>query len=191
MHKQISATCKAAWFYLFQIGKIREYLTEDQAKTLVHAHVTSRLDTNNSLLLGTPKKDTRKLQLVQNAAARMIKGLKKRDHITPALRSLHWLPVEQRILFKVLLLTFKALRNQGPDYLKELLNMYVPARSLRCSTDNIIAVPECHYASTRKRAFGIRAPNEWNTLPRDIRHKPTVDSFKCALKTHLFRAAFY
>ena len=82
MNKQISATCKAAWYYLHQIGKIRNYITEDQAKTVIHAHVTSRLDCNNSLLVGLPKKQTRRLQLVQNAAARLIK-VSKRGTISP------------------------------------------------------------------------------------------------------------
>jgi hypothetical protein len=136
MDQQISATCKAAWFYLYQIGKIRKYLTEEQTKSVVHAHVTSRLDQNNSLLIGLPKKKLIRLQRVQNAAARLITGLQKRDHITPALYELHWLPIAQRILYKVLLLTYKALHGIGPEYLRELLTEYVPSRPLRSSSDS-------------------------------------------------------
>ena len=191
MQKQISAICKAAWYYLYQIGKISSYLSKGQVKTLVHAQVTSRLDCNNSLLIGLPKKDTKRLQTVQNAAARLIMGIKKRDHVTPALMELHWLPVEQRVVFKVLLLVYKALHDQGPDYLKELLQTYTPSRTLRSSSDNLLVVPPCRYADTRKRAFGIRGPQEWNSLPKDIREKTTVEAFKRAIKTHLFRVAFY
>ena len=190
MDKQISATCKAAWFNLYQIGKIRNYITEDQVKTVIHAHVTSRLDCNNSLLVGLPKKQTRRLQLVQNAAARLIKGLKKRDHITPTLYELHWLPIEQRITFKVLLLVYKALHGQGPEYLNELLIPYKPSRSLRSASNNKLIVPRCHYADTEKRAFGVCAPRMWNDLPRSVREKESLETFKSALKTHLFRIAF-
>jgi hypothetical protein len=189
LEKQISATCKAAWFYLYQIGKIRSYITEDQARTVVHAHVTSRLDCNNSLLVGLPKKQIKRLQLIQNAAARLIKGLKKRDHITPALHQLHWLPIKQRITFKVLLIVYKALHNQGPDYLRELLTLYTPSRSLRSASDCMLIVPKCHYADTERRAFGICAPILWNELPKHIRNMETLGTFKSALKTHLFRTA--
>ena len=190
MDKQVAATCKVAWFHLYQISKIRKYLTDDQTKSVIHANVTSRLDHNNSLLIGLPKKSIGKLQLIQNAAARLIVGLKKRDHVTPTLRELHWLPVEQRILFKVMLLTFKALNNKGPAYLKELLTPYVPARNLRSSSDNQLCVPKSCYVETSKRAFGTRAPCEWNRLPISIRNKPSVNSFKTALKTYLFKQAY-
>ena len=115
MNKQISATCKAAWYHLYQVGKIRSYIMEDQAKTIIHSHVTSRLDSNNGMLVGLPKKELRRLQLVQNAGARLIKGLRKHDHITPTLRQLHWLPVEQHIVFKVLMMLYKAINFQGPE----------------------------------------------------------------------------
>ena len=190
MNSQVSAVCKSAWYHLYQIGKIRKYLTEEQTKSLVHAHVTSRIDQNNSLLLGLQQYKLKKIQLVQNAAARLIKGLRKRDHITPALREMHWLPVEQRILYKVLLMVFKALHGQGPQYISELVNVYVPTRTLRISNECVLAVPECHYKDTRMRAFGIRAPTEWNQLPIGIRRKETVESFKSALKTYLFRQAY-
>ena len=163
--------CKGAWFYLYQIGRIRGYLNEDQVKTLVHAHVTSRLDCNNSLLVGLPKKDLKRLQIVQNAAARLIKGLRKRDHITPTLMQLHWLPIDQRVRFKLLLLVYKALNDQGPGHLNELLQVYAPSRTLRSSSDNLLVIPKCRYVNTRKRAFGVCGPTEWNDLPRDIRSK--------------------
>jgi hypothetical protein len=190
MNKQISSTCRASWFFLHQIGKIRQYLNEEQTKTVIHAHVTSRLDQNNSLLVGLPKKDLRPLQAVQNAAARLIVGLRKRDHITPTMKRLHWLPVEYRILYKVLLLTYKSLNGCGPEYLKELLNNYVPTRSLRSSHSGQLCVPKTHYVTTKKRAFGACAPTEWNKLPTNIHHKDSVNSFKTALKTYLFKLAF-
>ena len=190
MQKQISATCRSCWFHLYQIGKIRKYLNEDQAKSLIHAHVTSRLDQNNSLLIGVPKTKLKCLQAVQNAAARLIVGLKKRDHITPTLKALHWLPVEKRILYKILLLTFKTVNGKGPEYLKELLVEYVPARSLRSAKEKKLCIPKSHYAHTAQRAFGVRAPVEWNRLPCKLRNTETVDCFKRHLKAYLFDQAY-
>jgi hypothetical protein len=127
---------------------------------------------------------------VQNAAARLIVGLKKKDHVTPTLRILHWLPVGYRILYKILLLTFKSLNGHGPDYLKDLVNKYVPSRSLRSETENRLYVPKTQYVSTQNRAFGVRAPIEWNQLPCHLRYIDNLDAFKAALKTHLFKMAY-
>ena len=150
---------------------------------------------------------------MQNAAARLILGIKKREHITPGLIQLHWLPVQERILFKVLLLAYKALHDSGPAYLKELLSFQVPTRELRFSTDYYLLLPvyesECdpskqkkdrnaqlapvpiyHYDDTKNRAFGVCVPYEWNKLPQELKAKETVSSFKTALKTHLFRIAY-
>ena len=190
MDKQLSATTKGAWYHLHQIGKIRKYLSEDQTRSIVHALVTCRLDQNNGLLIGLPKKELTKLQRIQNASVRMIVGLKKQDHITPSLQRLHWLPIEERIIFKILLLTYKCLHGKGPTYLQDLLVPYTPARSLRSSSANLLQVPKTRYVDTKKRAFGIRAPQEWNKLPLTIKNAPDVGNFKTALKTFLFRKAY-
>jgi hypothetical protein len=180
--KQVTSVCKSAWYHLFQISKIRHFLTTEQVKSVIHAYVTSRIDQNNSLLLGLPKNSIKRIQCVQNASARLILGLKKYEHITPGLLSLHWLPVEYRILFKVLLLTFKCLNGQGPTYLKDLLVPYVPTRSLRSSSDNLLCTPKTHYAETLKRSFSARAPNEWNKLPRELKDCDSSNVFKSKLK---------
>ena len=190
MEQQVSSVCRSGWYHLYQISKIRKYLTTEQTKSAIHAYVTSRLDQNNGLLIGLPKKVVGRLQILQNASARLLTGLKKRDHITPTLMQLHWLPVEQRVLFKILLLTYKALNDVGPCYLKELLVPYKPARELRSSTGNLLLVPTTHYKETEKRAFSARAPREWNKLPESIKNKPSVNSFKSALKTYLYKAAY-
>ena len=111
---------------LRNIAKIRMYLTFESTKTLVHAYVTCRLDNCNSLLLGSPDYIIQKLQRVQNCAARLAAGQPRAAHIRPVLKELHWLPVEQRITFKVLLLFFKALNNLAPPYLGQLIVPYNP-----------------------------------------------------------------
>ena len=125
LEKQVTCMCRSAWYHLYQISKIRHFLTTEQTKCVIHAYVTSRIDQNNSLLLGLPQRLLKSLQYIQNASAKLIVGAKKRDHVTGTLMSLHWLPVKQRILFKVLLLTFKTLLGQGPAYLKDLLVPYM------------------------------------------------------------------
>ena len=190
MVTQISSVCRASWFYLHQISKIRRYIDHEQLKTVIQAHVISRLDQNNSLLIGLPNKDIIRIQRVQNAAARLIGGIRKHDHVTPVMKSLHWLPVEQRILFKTLVLTFKSLNGKGPAYLQELLQPYIPKRSLRSEAANLLIVPKTRYVKTQKRAFGIRAPMEWNKLPDELKNKSSVESFKRALKTHLFKMVY-
>ena len=90
--------------YLRSIAQIRHFLDADAAKTLIHALVTSRIDYANSLLIGVNKSFMHRLQLVQNSAARLITRTAFRNHITPILFQLHWLPVEYRVRFKVLVL---------------------------------------------------------------------------------------
>ncbi len=101
------------------------------AEKLVHAFMTSRLDYCNALLGGCPASSINKLQIVQNAAARVLTRSRKYDHITPILQSLHWLPIKFRISYKILLLAYKALNDLAPVYLTNLLSRYNPTRSLR------------------------------------------------------------
>ena len=109
----VKHSCKAAYFHLRNISSIQLCLSEESSITLVHAFISSRLDYCNALLVGITETSLAKLQRVQNMAARLVTRARKRDHITPILRALHWLPVRQRIAFKVLLLTLKA-QQPGP-----------------------------------------------------------------------------
>ena len=107
--------------------------SEIRVEVLVHAFINSKLDFYNSLLHGLPKYEINKLQSVQNAAARVITCLRKFDHISDTLKELHWLSVEQRMIFKINLVCFKILNNLAPDYLVDLIHVYEPARYLRSS----------------------------------------------------------
>ena len=113
--------CRGAWINLHNIGKIQSYLTEDQTKTTVHAHVISKLDGNNAFLAGTPSVLIKQIQRVQNSAVKLVTKSKQHDHVTPLLTKLHWLPIKDRIIYKILLLTFKALHDKGPIYLKKAI----------------------------------------------------------------------
>ena len=122
---------KSCYFDIHNIYRIRKFLSTEHTKILVNAFVTSRLNNCNSLLYGRPCSLLHRLQLGQNCTARLIMGGCKYDHITPLLRELHWLPVEHRITFKLLLITFKALNNLAPCYIGSLLHLYTPNRTLR------------------------------------------------------------
>ena len=112
---------------LFKIGKIRKFLYTKSCASLISGLFTSRLDYCNSLFYGLPKCATAKLQKLQNRAARTLTFTRKYDHISPVLRQLHWLPVEKRISYKVLLITFKSLHGLAPSYLSDLLQWYEPS----------------------------------------------------------------
>ena len=190
MNIQVSSACKSAWYRLYQIGKIRPYLSADQTKSIIHAYVTSKLDQNNSLLIGCPDVLINRLQKVQNAAAKLIFQASKYDHVTILLKELHWLPLNQRIVFKILLLTFKALHGQGPQYLCESLTWHKPSRSLQSSNDLLLVVPKTRLKTYGDRAFRAVAPRLWNDLPLSLRQSPSTNSFKTNLKTYLFKNVY-
>ena len=149
-----------------------------------------RLDFCNALYSGISKGAIHRLQLVQNAAARLITGTRRSEHITPALAALHWLPVIYRIDFKILLLTFKALNGLAPQYLSELVQPYVPVRQLRSSNLALLEVPNSNMVTKGDRAFAVRAPTLWNCLPVELRLSGSIAIFKSNLKTYFYRKAF-
>ena len=127
---------------------------------MIHAYVTSRLDQNNSLPSSVADMNLQKLRKVQNAAAKVILGGKKRDHVTGLHTNLHWLPIRKRKLFRILLLVFKSVNVQGPTYLKELLLPYVPPMMLRSLSRCLLVVSKTTYVTLGDRAFGKVGPME-------------------------------
>ena len=190
MDVQVTSTCKAAWYRLHQIGTIRQYLSLEDTKSIIHAYVTSKLDYNNSLLAGCPDNLVSRLQRVQNAAAKLICRARKYDHVTNLLKDLHWLPVSHRIIFKILTLTYKALNNEGPSYLSDLLVYQQSQRTLRSSCSKLLHVPKSRLKTYGDRAFRYVAPTLWNTLPLSLRESSSTVTFKKNLKTHLFSEVY-
>ncbi len=142
LDSNLSFPCyKKAFFHLRNIAKLRNMLSVSDAERLVCAFMTSRPDYCNALLGGCPASSINKLQIVQNAAARVLTRSRKYDHITPILQSLHWLPIKFRISYKILLLAYKALNDLAPAYLTNLLSHYNPTCSLRSQNSGLLAVP--------------------------------------------------
>ncbi|XP_049912330.1 uncharacterized protein LOC126397522 [Epinephelus moara] len=185
----IKKVTKTAFFHLRNISKVRPFLSQQDAEKLVHAFISSRLDYCNALFTGLPKQSIDKLQLIQNSAARQLTRTRKREHITPVLANLHWLPVSFRIDFKVLLLVFKALNGLGPAYIINSLSFYIPSRPLRSSAACFL---NTNYSNKKigSSAFFNYAPKLWNSLPKDIKDTSSANIFKRQLKTYLFNIAF-
>jgi hypothetical protein len=189
MSTQVSHICKTASHSLYRLSKIRKYVNQQTAEKLVHAFISSRIDYCNSLLVGLPDYQIRRIQSIQNSAARLICGVSVRQqlHVTPLLKNLHWLPVTLRIVFKILCITFKCIHcAYAPQYLKELIIPRKVQRQLRSNDSLTLVVPNGKTLKTYgDRAFSIQAPKLWNNLPGDLRSVESYDGFKNCLKTHL------
>ena len=164
----------------------QKYLSQADTERIVHAFVLSKLDYCNSLLYGIPSREIEKLQRLQNTAARSVNCVHKED-ITPIVKKLHWLPVNDKILFKLLLLTYKSLNGLAPVHVNDLLRHYSPCRSLRSSDSNFLVIPKTTTITYGDRSFAEIVPKLWNQLPLAIRQSNSVDGFKRALKTYVFR----
>ena len=161
--------CKSAFYHRRTITRIRKYLSMQTTDILIHAFLTSKLDHWNSLPYNVPKNVIKQLQLVQHAAGRQITCARKCDYITPILFDLHWLPVSEQINFKILLLSFKALHQQSPTYIQDLITHYLLSRSLQSSFMLSLNPVSFNLKTYGSRAFAVSAPELWNKLPDDIR----------------------
>ncbi len=165
-------------------------LSMSNAEILIHAFMTERLDYCNALLGGCSARLINKLQMVQNAAARVLTRTRKYDHISPVLSTLHWLPIKHRIDFKILLINYKALNGLALQYLSELLSHYSPPRPLRCQNSGHLIIPRISKSTAGGRSFSYLAHKLWNNLPNTVREADTLCQFKSRLKTHLFNLAY-
>ena len=161
-HSHISAVCSSCFYHMRDLRCILRHLDLDSAKLLANALVSSRL--NYSLLYGIADIDLTRLQCVQNQLTHLVTKSPPYTHSLPLLRSLHWLPVSSRILFKINFLTYKTLREKQLVYLHFMLAASIPSRSLRSINNNSLSVPRVK-TNTGARAFHSCASSLWNNLP--------------------------
>ena len=182
----ISVKCRTAMWNLQRIKLIRHILTQSTCETLVLGTVISHLDYANALYIGLPQCDIKRLQRVQNVAAKLV--LRSSDDPVVCLKKLHWLPVHLRIRHKVLTMVFKSLNDEAPMYLRELVELETIKRpGLRSeSVFKKLSVPLTKKKIFAERSYSATAPLWWNELPNFIKQSPNAEVFKKQLKTFLF-----
>ena len=192
----VNNICTSVNIQLRALKHIRKFLDQATANTVATCIIGSRLDYCNSLLAGITNYNLKRLQRLQTHAAKIVLNDYKTAH-DRLLSDLHWLPVAQRIDYKISLLTFKAIFIGEPKYLSDMLHLYNPVRSLRSSGQFLLDQPASKSA-LHDRAFSILGPKTFNKLPLDLRSLAFADSveigqsistFKKQLKTCLFSAA--
>ena len=187
MRQHVNQITFTAWFHLRNFFRIRKFPTKSACATLVHAFVTSHLYLYNWLLYKFLSSLKNKLQRILTCAAKLIFHKKKSDSATPLLKKLYWLPIQQRIEFKILMIPYKCLNGQGAAYLFDLLTPYTLKHAFR-STGSFM--PRTRLENYGDKTFEKAASKIWNDLPLDIHNSSSVSSFKKQLKTHLFRQAY-
>ena len=153
----ISTICSSCNYHIRDLRRIRHHVNLDSAKLLSNALVSSRLDYCNSVLSGIAETDLTKLQRVLNRLACVVTKSPPFTRSIPLLSSLHWLPVIYRIHFKICLLTYKAVHEEQPVYLRSLIAISLPPRSLRSNRGITLSIPRIK-TNTSARAFSSFAP---------------------------------
>ena len=193
MEKNVNDVCRRAYYHLRRISRIRPFLSQRAAKVLTDSLVLSRLDYCNALHFGLPECILNRLQMVQNSAARHVVGSRRRDHVTPILKLLSWLPIRARIELKILTFVYRCIHGIAPMYLSDLVHPYNPAyTATRSSTSTAItlASPRSRLKSYGDRAFSRAGPKLWNALPIDIRTSPSLGSFRNRVVSRLLSNCF-
>ena len=184
--QHVTNIVKSSNYNIRALRHIRPMLDKRVANTVACSIVSTRLDYCNSLLYSTSVRNIQRLQRIQNSLARVVSGVKRREHIRPVLKDLHWLPVTQRIDYKVALLTHKILSTGQPAYLHCLINEYNPTRLLRSQGQRLLAKPRGLRSTLAGRSFTRASEEVWNKLPDNIRKTESTVCFKKKLKTHFF-----
>lgn len=192
MKVHISKIVSTGFFHLRRLRQLRRILPRATKQRLVSTLILSRVDYCNAILVGLPATTLAPLKRLMNASVRFVAGLKSRDHVTPAYKELHWLPIEQRITFKLCSVMHSVVHGTAPAYISELVtpnSELSGRRHLRSAAAGEYDVPS---ACSRygQRAFSVAGPKAWNDLPAHIRQQKSDSTFQRQLKGHLFSAAY-
>jgi hypothetical protein len=192
MRSHISHVAASCFGAMRQIRSIRRSLPSAALEMLVTSLVHSRLDYCNVVFAGLPSCDMRRLQSVLNSSVRLVAGARKYDHVTPLLRDHHWLPIVERVEYKLCTLVFRCILGNAPTYLADHVR---PTSSigrrngLRSADTLTLDVPRTRL-SFGDRAFFVAGPRAWNKLPEHVRSAQSMPIFRKLLKTHLFQRAY-
>ena len=191
----INSIINSTNIHLRNLRVIASKLDYELKRQLIHCLIFSKLDYCNGLLYDLPEYLIKKLQKVQNSCVRFLFGYKvigKWGHVTPYLKKAHFLPIRQRIDYKIALMAFKCINNIAPDYLKKCVSVKSqPSKQLRTDSDYfLLTTPSVPFYKRTERGFRFCGPHIWNKLPYDIRTCNNISNFKKKLKHHLFNKAF-
>ena len=193
----VVSVCRSCFVGLRDLRRIRRHLTKNTAVTVANALVSSKLDYCNSLFRSLSCRDLKRLQCVQNSLARIVAQSPRFSHVTPVLRSLHWLPIKYRIRFKTALIIYKFLHTGLPAYFSPHLTRYTcAANTRRASPDNLYLYVPLYKSSIFKSKVHFRnglaydGPSMWNALPHEVRSASTLARFRRNLKTYLYQDAY-
>ena len=191
MREHVRHVCRSSFYQLCQLRVVRGSLTFEAATQLVHAFINSRLDYCNSLLARVSDQLIGHLQSVLRAAARLVLQKRKFDHISDDIKNkLHWLPIRQRISFKLCLLVYRCLRGEAPPYLTEMLSLASNSdalRSHRSAARGDLIISRTFTKTFGPRGIAVSGPTAWNSLQSFLKNKDLSPSiFSSKLKTHFF-----
>ena len=184
----IAKTVSTCFSVLRRLRSIRNCLTTSATLTLVTSLVLSRLDYCISSHCGAPAYSLKRLQSVVHASARLVKNIKRYDHLSSHLQDLSWLPVQGRIEKRTSTLVYKCLHDLCPQYLANLMNKVsatTSRRNLRSSKSTLLCIPFVRRPSFGLRSFSVFAPKTWNSLPAHIRDAGSFSVFSEMLDRHL------
>jgi exonuclease III len=189
LDRHVSDIVRGCCYHTRALRHIRPLIDLPVARMVAQGVVTSRLDYCNGLLHGTSARNMERLQVAQNSLARAVCQATWSSSATELRRSLHWLPVKQRVDYKLAVIAYKTRSTGVPSYLSSLIEDYVPSRSLRSSDQMLLSAPCVKLVCSRK-AFSVSAPMIWNSLSYNCRSAQSLSSFKRLLKTDLFYIAY-
>ena len=184
--KHINCLSSSLCHQLRNIQNIRGKLDFNAAKTVVQALILSKLDYCNSLLVGTPECHLSQLQHVQNMACRVVCNLRKYDHVSTSMYSLHWLRVREDITYKIAYLVYCCKMGSAPQYLINVLPIATHNHSLRSSTSGNLPSAKCRSSLASEGSFSAAGPKIWNSIPPDVQSEKSSDGFRKCLKTFHF-----
>ena len=193
MRTHVTRTVSSCFAVLRQIRSIRRSVSPSVVQSLIVSLVLSRLDYGSATLAGLPACLLDRLQSVLNAAARLIYGSRKYDHVTPLLRDLHWLRVPERITFRLAVLAYRCQNGLAPPYLADELHRVADVESrrrLRSASTAALVVPVTAHTTIGDRAFPVAAARAWNGLPPSVTSSPSLPVFRLRLKTELFARSY-
>jgi hypothetical protein len=192
MHQFVNVIVSRCFAALRQLRTVRRYVSASVMQSLVTSLILTRLDYCNSVLFGLPAIQIRRLQAVQNAAARLVFGIRRSEHISDALINMHWLRVTERIRFKIAVMVYKSLHGSSPRY----LSTFIPCSSvsgrtgLRSAASHQLLVPRCRLSTVGLRSFPVAGAKVWNELSLHVVSAPTLTVFRSRLKTFLFSFSY-